>query len=213
MEAFLLFSVFVIATCGLVYELIAGTLASYLLGDTVTQFSTIIGVYLFSMGVGSYLSKVFTRNLTTVFIQLELAVGIVGGSSAALLFFAFDHLGAFRIVLYGLVVAIGILVGLEIPIVMRLLSERPARPEFKDLVSQVLSLDYVGALVASLVFPVLLMPTFGLIRSALLAGIFNAAVAVWTLRVFRDEVKNPRWLAGWSVLTLVGLVAGFACAR
>ncbi len=49
MKYLLLISVFVIATCGLVYELVAGTLASYLLGDSVTQFSIIIGVYLFSM--------------------------------------------------------------------------------------------------------------------------------------------------------------------
>ncbi|WP_205685583.1 hypothetical protein [Flavipsychrobacter stenotrophus] len=56
-QLLLLLSVFVIATCGLIYELIAGTLASYLLGDSITQFSTIIGTYLFAMGIGSWLSK------------------------------------------------------------------------------------------------------------------------------------------------------------
>ena len=61
-ELLLLFSVFVIATCGLVYELVAGALASYLLGDSVKQFSFIIGVYLFSMGVGSYLAKFIKEN-------------------------------------------------------------------------------------------------------------------------------------------------------
>ena len=62
MQFLLLCSAFVIATCGLIYELIAGTLASYLLGDSVTQFSTIIGVYLFSMGIGAYLSRFFHKN-------------------------------------------------------------------------------------------------------------------------------------------------------
>ena len=57
----LLISVFVIASCGLIYELIAGTLASYLLGDSVTQFSTIIGTYLFAMGIGSWLSRYVDR--------------------------------------------------------------------------------------------------------------------------------------------------------
>ncbi|TNY02928.1 hypothetical protein, partial [Escherichia coli] len=51
-ELLLLASVFVIAACGLVYELAAGALASYLLGDSVLQFSTVIGVYLFAMGLG-----------------------------------------------------------------------------------------------------------------------------------------------------------------
>ena len=78
----LLASVFVIATCGLIYELIAGTLASYLLGDSVTQFSTIIGVYLFAMGIGSYLSKFVRRNEIGLFIQVELLVGLIGGASA-----------------------------------------------------------------------------------------------------------------------------------
>ena len=57
MSPVLLVSVVVIATSGLVYELIAGTLASYVLGDSVAQFSFVIGLYLFAMGIGSYLSR------------------------------------------------------------------------------------------------------------------------------------------------------------
>jgi spermidine synthase len=81
LPALLLISVFVVATCGLIYELIAGTLASYLLGDSVTQFSTIIGVYLFSMGIGSWVSKYFEKNILSWFIQIEILVGLVGGFS------------------------------------------------------------------------------------------------------------------------------------
>ena len=55
LDVALLASVFVVAACGLVYELAAGALASYLLGDSVLQFSTVIGTYLFAMGVGSWL--------------------------------------------------------------------------------------------------------------------------------------------------------------
>src|SRR6186713_1740959 len=82
----LFFSVFVIATCGLIYELVAGTLASYLLGDSVTQFSTIIGAYLFAMGIGAWLSRFFKKDLLSWFIQLEILVGLVGGISSATLF-------------------------------------------------------------------------------------------------------------------------------
>ena len=162
MEAILLFSVFVIATCGLIYELISGALASYLLGDSITQFSTIIGVYLFSMGIGSFLSKYINRNLIAIFIQVELLIGLVGGSSAAILFVAFEHVMAFRVILYGLVSLTGMLVGLEIPLLMRILKNHF---EFKDLVSKVFTFDYVGALIASILFPLFLVPHFGLIRS------------------------------------------------
>src|SRR5579863_8503315 len=102
----LLFSALVVASCGLVYELVAGTLASYLLGDSVTQFSTIIGAYLFAMGIGSYLSKFIRRNEVGMFIQVELLVGAVGGCSAALLFMLFSEVDSFRVLLYAIVTVI-----------------------------------------------------------------------------------------------------------
>ena len=84
--AILFLNVFVIATCGLIYELLAGTLASYLLGDSVTQFSTCIGVYLFALGVGAWLSGFLEKSLARYFIEVELAVALLGGFSAPLLF-------------------------------------------------------------------------------------------------------------------------------
>ncbi|MGN6637934.1 MAG: polyamine aminopropyltransferase, partial [Mucilaginibacter sp.] len=166
----LLISVFIIATCGLIYELISGTLASYLLGDSVTQFSTIIGVYLFSMGLGSWVSKYFEKNLLTWFIRIEILVGLVGGTSSTILFLVFENISSFRIVLYGLIAFTGILVGLEIPLLMRILKDRF---EFKELVSKIFTFDYIGALIASLVFPLLLIPYLGLIKTAYLFGMLN----------------------------------------
>ena len=89
MQHALLFSVFVIASCGLAYELIAGALSSYLLGDSVMQFSTVIGCYLFAMGVGSWLAKYVQRDLIGRFVRIELMVGVVGGFTAVGLFFLF----------------------------------------------------------------------------------------------------------------------------
>lgn len=104
----LLFSVFVIASCGLAYELVAGALSSYLLGDSVMQFSTVIGVYLFAMGAGSWLSKYITRDLIGRFIQIELLVGLLGGFSAVGLFMVFTWLGGpFKLVLYLVVFGVG----------------------------------------------------------------------------------------------------------
>ena len=72
----LILSVFVVASCGLAYELIAGALSSYLLGDSILQFSTIIGCYLFAMGVGAHLSQyIKDEDLLSRFVDIELAVG------------------------------------------------------------------------------------------------------------------------------------------
>ncbi|MDS4039678.1 MAG: polyamine aminopropyltransferase [Candidatus Competibacter sp.] len=205
----LLFSVFVIASCGLAYELVAGTLASYLLGDSVTQFSTIIGAYLFAMGIGSWLSRYVVRGLIARFIQIELAVGIVGGFSAPALFLIFAWAGAFRLALYVLVLIVGTLVGLEIPLVMRILKQQFA---FKDLVAQVLTLDYLGALAVSLLFPILLAPHLGLNRTSLLFGLLNVLVAAWALWLFREQLPQPRWLREQCAAAILALAAGFVAA-
>ena len=205
----LLVSVFIIASCGLVYELIAGTLASYLLGDSVTQFSTVIGTYLFSMGIGSYLSRYVGKGLVAKFIVIELLVGLIGGFSAAALFLVFSFAASFRLILYVLVVLIGILVGLEIPLLLRILKERL---EFKDLVSQVLTFDYLGALLASLLFPVLLAPKLGLVRACFLFGLLNALVAAWTAWLFRQQLPQARLMKGQCVAATLALLLGFAYA-
>jgi spermidine synthase len=111
----LLASAFVVSTCGLIYELLASTLASYLLGDSVTQFSTVIGTYLFAMGVGSWCSRYVKRDELRLFVRVELLIALLGGSSAAALFLLFPLVEHFRVALYGLVLGIGFLVGLEIP--------------------------------------------------------------------------------------------------
>lgn len=210
LEIALLASVFVVAACGLVYELAAAALASYVLGDSVLQFSTVIGTYLFAMGIGSWLSRFFERQLPAHFLRIELLVALVGGLLPALLFLANAHApGAFRLLLYGGVLLTGTLVGLEIPLVMRILKRHVV---LKDLVSQVLTFDYLGALAVSLAFPLLLVPTLGLVRTGLLFGLMNAAVAVWALWLFRHELRHfgAHALACVGVLAL--LLAGFAGA-
>jgi spermidine synthase len=209
-ELALLVSVFVVAACGLVYELVAGALASYLLGDSVLQFSTVIGAYLFAMGIGSYLSRFIEHHLPAHFLRIELMVGLVGGLMPAALFLLHAYAPApFRLVLYGLVVVIGILVGLEIPLVMRILKRGYA---LKDLVSQVLTFDYLGALAVSVAFPLLLAPRLGMIRTGLLFGLMNAAVALWALWVFRAELPRRRAHALWALAVLGVLATAFAGA-
>ncbi len=205
----LLLSVFVIASCGLVYELIASTLASYLLGDSVMQFSTVIGTYLFSMGIGSFLSRYVVKALVVRFVQIELLVGLVGGFSATILFLAFSHGVAFRPVLYGVVVVVGTFVGLEIPLLLRILKDRI---EFRDLVAQVLTLDYIGALAASLAFPLILVPKVGLIRSAFLFGLLNALVAFWSTFIFGQTVGRQGFLRAQCLVTVLVLLGGVASA-
>ena len=203
-------TVIIIATAGLIYELIAAAAATYLLGDSLTQFSTVIGGYLFAMGVGSYLSRYLRRGLGAWFVQVQILVGLVGGWSAALLFLAFVHTLYFRVVLYGLVGVIGVLVGLEIPLLLRLLRERLV---MRELVAHVLSLDYLGALAASILFPLFLVPRLGLIRTALLFGLANVSVGLWSTWIFRQEIVVARFLRAVAVAVMLVLAGGLIAAE
>lgn len=180
-------NVLAIATCGLIYELLAGTLASYLLGDSVTQFSLVIGIYLSAMGLGAWLSRYIEKHLARAFIEIELALALVGGVSAPLMFLAFPWIDWFQPLMFGGVLVIGTLVGLELPLLMRILKEHL---DFSDLVSRVLTFDYVGALLASVLFPILFVPYMGLIRTSLVFGILNALVGWWSTYLLRPLLSD-----------------------
>src|SRR5690348_2088954 len=203
-------SVLLVAACGLIYELVAGTLASYLVGDSVFQFSTIIGTYLFAMGIGSALSRYINRGLVHRFVWIELMLGVIGGFSSALLMMAFAFTQGFELILYALVIVMGVLVGLEIPLLMRIVRDRY---EFRDVIAHVLTFDYLGALGASLLFPILLVPRLGLVRSAMLFGLINAGVALWSTYLFARQLAGKRALRVACVLVIMGLAAGMADAR
>jgi spermidine synthase len=217
-ELALLVSVFVVAACGLVYELAAGALASWLLGDSVLQFSTVIGSYLFAMGLGSWASRLLQRQLVAQFLRIELLIGLIGGLMPAALFIAHSSLpahaaGSFRVLLYALVGLIGFLVGLEIPLVMRILKAQFAqRWALANLVSEVLTFDYLGALVVALAFPLLFVPHLGLVRTGVFFGLLNAAVAVWALLLFRAELRRLKAHAAACAAVLAVLLLTMAGA-
>lgn len=205
-EILLFLAVFTIATCGLVYELVAGTLASYLLGDSVKQFSFIIGVYLFSMGVGSYFSKFIKKNLLNTFVDIEILVGLIGGLSSVILFVLFESVYYFQFILYLLVFITGCLVGLEIPLLMNILKDRV---KFRDLVSNVFTFDYIGALLASILFPLVLVPQLGIMRTSLFFGMINISIAIVLCFVLKKDLKKPSLLKAKAIFSFLILVFVF----
>jgi spermidine synthase len=104
----------------------------------------------------------------------------------------------------------GVLVGLEIPLLMRIVKDRY---NFRDVIAHVLTFDYLGALAASLIFPIILVPRLGLVRSAMLFGLINVAVALWTTYIFANQLATTRALRAACLLILVGLTAGIVEAK
>jgi spermidine synthase len=113
-------------------------------------------------------------------------------------------------VLYGFVTAVGTLVGLEIPLLLRVLKDEY---EFKDLIARVLTVDYIGALVASLLFPMFLVPRLGLVRTGLVFGFLNAAVGLWSTHLLRGVLAHRRGLQIRAVVIMVVLALGVVAAN
>ena len=202
----LIFSTFIAGLCSIVYELLIATTGSYFLGDSIRQFSLVIGFYMAFMGVGSYLSKLIPDNkVLTLFVTFEIILGLVGGLSVPLLYFSFAYLDYFQFSILLATSAVGVLIGLEIPLLSRLMSHHF---ELKDNISNILSLDYFGALIATLVFPFLLLPMMGVFKTSLFFGLINMSIGFSVVYYFSDSLSltKKKSLYLFSIISLLFLV-------
>lgn len=202
----LLGSVFLVSACGLAYELIAGAIGSYLMGDAVTQFSLVVGVFLSAMGLGAYLAQHVRAQLLGAFVELEIGVGLVGGISSLLMFATNVYFApAFPVVFFGLCILIGAMVGAEVPLLVRVLQE--GGRDLREALSQTLALDYVGALAGAIAVPLVALPYLGLSRASVVFGLMNLAAAYVGLRMLpgRQRARKARLTA--ATLVLLGLLA------
>ena len=199
------FSVFVAGLCSIIYELLISATATYFLGNGVMQFSILIGVYMFSMGIGAYLSKFFQDQSLDFFVRLEVMLGLVGGISVPLLYFLFVNVSPAILQTFCLVIMfmIGLMTGMEVP----LLTFMNEDEKYKDNLSNFLSLDYLGGLIATLLFPFLLLPFVGLFYSSLLFGAVNIILGLWLNHKLLKK-KNTTFYFGIVVLLLL-VVLGF----
>jgi spermidine synthase len=184
----LIYSAFIAGLCSIIYELLIATTVSYFMGDSVKYFSITIGIYMAAMGLGSYVSKYIDQDILVKFIKAELALGILGGLSIPALYTAYAFGDIFVAVYIFFTFAIGFLIGLEIPFLTRLMEEHN---QLKVNIANVLSFDYLGALIATISFPFLLLPLFGVYQSSLLFGLVNMSIGFAVLWMFSDKIGRP----------------------
>ncbi len=173
------------AVCGFVYELVIVAMGTVLLGSSTVQTAMVLGTFVAAMGLGSWLAARLPGSRPVEgFVAVEAAVALIGGLSAMALFAAFAWLDLYGLVVRALSVALGVLVGAEIPlltaIVRRLRSEAPERT-----IGTLLAADYVGAFAVGVAFPLVILPATGRIDAALIFGAVNAlagGLVLWLMR-------------------------------
>ncbi len=182
----LMYATFIAGVCSIIYELLIATTASYFLGDSITWFSLTMGLYMAAMGAGSFFSSYIRRGLLLSFLRVELLLALIGGLSIPLLYFGYGQDQGFFAIYASSTLSIGVLTGLEIPLLTRMME---SYRELRRNIAEILSLDYLGALLATLAFPFVLLPWIGIYRSSLLFGLVNLSIVMLMLRVFQRPLR------------------------
>lgn len=206
------FAIFATGLSGIVAEYSLATLASYFLHDTVVQWTLIVSVMLFSMGIGSQFSKFFTKNLLDNFIAIEFVLSFLSAYSAMICYIAGGFSNFHGFFIYGLAIIIGVLIGMEIPLVTRINEDYQ---ELKENISSVLTVDYLGSLIGGVFFAFWGLPKLGMSYTPVLLGGVNFIVAIILLIRLRGALNpsNRIKLFVGALITAVVLVLGAVFAK
>lgn len=202
----LMLTTLIISGCSICYELIISAVSSYLIGDSTLQYSVTIGLYMSAMGLGAYLSKYMKKNLFNWFVSVEIGVGLVGGISSLVLFLANLYLEQYQLVMYLEIITIGTFVGVEIPLLTRII-ENDA-DNLRVTISSIFSFDYIGGLVGSIAFPLLLLPELGYFATAFLMGSMNILAAILIVFKYSAQIKGAAAFKGITIVLFLGLLWG-----
>ncbi|MTI61735.1 MAG: spermidine synthase [Firmicutes bacterium] len=196
---------FVVAIASIVYELIIGGISSYLLGNSVYQFSITIGLFMTSMGLGSLFSKYIEEDLIFKFMLIEVALALIGGSCGLILFYSYAVLNSYLPIMFLLTVIIGTLTGFELPLVTRIVG---SFNQLKDALANATAADYIGGLIGSIAFPILLLPRLGFIKTSYIIGILNIIVAAYLFIKYKGNLRKNKMIFIVIMLVIVILMIG-----
>lgn len=200
-------AIFATGFSGVVAEYILSTLATYFLGDSIFQWIMTISLMLFSMGLGSRLSKHFEKDLLKTFLLLEFSLSVIVSFAPLLVYTASAYTQAIGVLIYSLAVLVGLLIGMEIPLVIRINDDYE---KLRFNISNILENDYYGSLLGGVFFAFIGLPIFGLIYTPFILGFVNLSVSVVVLIFLWDLLKKSeqKSLVGAGSFILILLTAG-----
>jgi spermidine synthase len=202
-------AIFATGFAGIVAEYTLSTLATYFIGDSIFQWTMIVSLMLFCMGLGSRLSKLITKNLIRNFLILETTLSLIVAFSSVLVYTLASISQFYGIVIYSLSMIIGLLIGLEIPLVVRINKEYE---DLKSNISSILEKDYYGSLIGGVFFAFIGLPILGLAYTPFVLGIINFLVALIVFYRFKDKINKRQVfrLKAGLVLVFGFLIAGIS---
>jgi spermidine synthase len=180
-------ALFATGLSGIVTEYVLATLATYFLGDSIVQWTMTLSVMLFAMGLGSRFSRFIKKNLIISIIAVELILSVVVSFSSVIVYSCAGYTNYIGVLIYALSLLTGLLIGMEIPIAIRL-NQRFER--LRVNVSSIIEKDYYGSLLGGVFFAFVGLPFFGLTYTPFILGGVNLMVALVLLYVLQKELSR-----------------------
>jgi len=211
---------FFLAACSLLYELLIAQTLSLLAGNMVTWYSITVGVFLASMGIGAFVLDARYREgrAWVALFQVEMLLCLVGALAVIVVHFAHilhgylavqEHhdlgIAVFFAFTFLMVFLVGFLSGIELPLLIRLANEISGETR---VTNRILGADYIGALAAGVLFPIVLVPHLELFTIGFLTAIANLVVAILILVMFLGEKEKVLLKSALSGALLVALLGG-----
>jgi spermidine synthase len=185
-----------VSACSMVYELMLAQVLSTLFGHSVVRYSTTIGTYICALGIGALVFDSWKpERVAQKFVWLELILAFLGLTSPFLAFgfdaalTSLDVDFTWRLIAgHGLVCVIGLLSGIELPMLLKMAGPRQS--------SRIIGADFLGTCVGSVLFPLMLYPQLGLIGTAVFAAAANVLAAIY----FFDRQHRLAWAIALPIL-------------
>ncbi len=205
-------ALFATGLSGIVAEYVLSTLATYFLGDSVFQWTMIVSIMLFSMGIGSRISKYFLKNLLQKFILIEFTLSILVAFVSVITYLSAAFIGIEGIVIYMLSIIVGLLIGLEIPLVIRLNDQYES---LRSNISSAMENDYYGSLLGGVFFAFVGLPYLGLTYTPFVLGSVNLVVAISLMLLLWNKLDSrlKTQLGAASLLVILGIAIGALFAK
>ncbi|MFC1850693.1 polyamine aminopropyltransferase [candidate division CSSED10-310 bacterium] len=203
----LVLSMIFMGACGLVYEYVLSVLGNYLMGTSYEEIFIIIGVMMFAMGIGSLVQRIVAGNLFEKFLLLEVLLGLLGGFSATIVYMLFAVTPAYKVILYCIALSIGVMIGMEIPLLIRINQEYSE--SLRVNLSEILCMDYIGSLIGALLFTYVLLTHFTLAKISFVLGLTNILIGLVSLFVFRYFLDRFGLLLLVTLVSLGSICFGF----
>ena len=208
-------SMFLTGASGFIFECILSTVGTFILGNSIEQFSVTISLMMLMMGLASFWQRrISDRNLVEKFLLVEVGMAVLGGFAPIAVYAAYATMEIhFIAVQYFFILSIGFLIGLEIPLVLRL--NRNYVPKLKSNIATIFSTDYLGAFIGAVVWVYVLLRHFPLTEISFFVASINFAVALATYGYFSYHRVASRGVVFISLilLTAASLAFGYSGNR